>query len=321
MQMPYICSMQLLIALSLMALSTHAAGQSEIVLYGNIDLGIAVENNSSARIDRGYNNWIGFSGEENLGTGFSAIFNVQARFNPDTGQQERPSTFFQGETTVGLRSASAGTVRLGRALSPLWANVWAYEPWLNSGFNASLSAYQTGSYSSDGVNDVALDFANFSRISNAVFYRTPEFSGLTVDVASEIEEASNADTRVMGTSVNYARGPFAAMLSYERNASRDDIFFLGASYRIGSTTIMGSYSENDQVNVGRERVYLVAGTYTSNAHMVRGGYGRNRETESDKLSVGYVYNLSKRTSIYADLYRERTTDNRDGAALGMNHTF
>ena len=319
--MPCICSMQLLIALSLMALITHASGQSKVVLYGNIDLGIVVEKDSSARIDPGYNNWIGFSGEENLGTGFSALFNVQARFNPDTGQQERPSTFFQGETTVGLKSTSAGTVRLGRALSPLWANVWAYEPWLNSGFNASLSAYQTGSYSSDGVNDVALDFANFSRISNAVFYRTPEFSGFTVDVASEIEEAANADARVMGTSVNYARGPFGAMLSYERNANRDEIYFLGASYRMGTSTIMGSYSENDQVNVGRERVYLVAGTYTFNAHMIRGGYGRNRETKNDKLSVGYVYNLSKRTNIYADLYRERTTTGRDGAALGMNHTF
>lgn len=313
--------MKLLIALLSMLLSTHAAGKSNIVLYGNLDLGISLENNSSARISRGYNNWIGVTGEESLSAGYSALFNVQARFNPDTGQQERRSTFFQGETTVGLKNASFGTIRLGRALSPLWANVWAYEPWLNSGFNASLSAYQTGSYSSDGVNDDALDFANFSRISNAVFYSTPEFAGISVDLATEIERASNATARVISTSVNYSRESFSAMLSYERNAKRDDIYFLGASYQSGPATIMGSYSDNNQVNVGRERVYLVAGTYTINAHMIRGGYGRNQETKSNKLSVGYVYKLSKRTGIYADLYRERTTDDRVGAALGLNHTF
>lgn len=291
------------------------------MLYGNIDLGIAVDNQSSARVDRGYNNWLGISGEEFLYPGVAAIFNVQARFNPDTGEQERPSTFFQGETTVGLRSASLGTVRLGRALTPLWANVWAYEPWLNSGFNASLSAYQTGSYSSDGVNDIALDFANFSRISNAIFYTTPVIFGVTFDLGAEVERRANADARGASIAVNYAKDGFAAMLSYERNANRDDIHFFGASYRFGRATLMGSYSENNRVNIGRESVYLVAGTYAINAHMVRGGYGRNQDTNSDKLSLGYVYNLSKRTNLYADLYRERTTDNRDGAAFGMNHTF
>jgi hypothetical protein len=31
--------------------------------------------------------------------------------------------------------------------------------------------------------------------------------------------------------------------------------------------------------------------------------------------------LSKRTNLYADLYRETIVESHNGVALGMNHTF
>lgn len=299
-----------------------APTQSSLDVYGNLDLGFAKESGSAARLDRGYNNWLGFKGQEDLGGGQYAIFNLQTRFNPDTGQQERPRTFWQGESTVGLKSASIGTLRLGRALSPLWHNVWAFEPWKNSGFNGSLSAYQTGRYSSDGINDAALGFADFSRISNAVFYSTPDLSGLTVHAASQVEKSNGADARTRGVSLNYARSPLATMFAYESNARKDDIYFIAASYQFGSATVMGSYASNKRVNADRERTFVLAGTYAIGSNTVRSGYGRNQENDNDKFSIGYVHSLSKRTRLYADMYRERTTlDERNGFAIGMNHTF
>lgn len=309
------------VALAALVFSAPVLAQSNAVIYGNLDLGIAKESGTGTRMDRGYNNWIGFKGQEDLGGGLSALFNIQARFNPDTGQQERPHTFWQGESTVGLRSDAAGMLRLGRALSPLWHNVWAFEPWLNSGFNASLSAYQTGSYSSDGVNDAALGFANFSRISNGVFYTSPDLGGFTVDAAAEVERAANARRRTMGTSVGYANGPLAAMLAVERNARNDRIAFVGASYRFGAATVMGSYARNRLADAGLERTYVLAGTYALGADRVRVGYGSNHASDNRKLSAGYVHALSKRTNLYADLYRERSAGNRNGVAAGISHTF
>ena len=302
--------------------SSQATAQSNIVLYGNIDLSVTSESGSSARLDRGYNNWLGFKGQEDLGDGLFAVFNLQTRFNPDTGQQERPLTYWQGESTVGLKSASAGTLRLGRALSPLWHNLWAFEPWQNSGFNGSLSAYQTGRYSSDGVNDAALGFADFSRISNGAFYQSPDLAGFTLHVASQVERGRGADARTRGLSLNYASGPLGAMLSYESNARKDDIYFIGASYKLRALTVMGSTASNQVIDAGRERTFVLAGTYAMGTNMIRTGYGGNRENDNRKFSVGYVHALSSRTRLYTDLYRERTAlSYRNGVAIGMNHTF
>ncbi|MEO8407678.1 MAG: porin, partial [Oxalobacteraceae bacterium] len=54
---------------------------------------------------------------------------------------------------------------------------------------------------------------------------------------------------------------------------------------------------------------------------LRSGYGRTQESGNHKFSVGYVHPLSKRTNLYADIYREKTLDDKNGFALGMNHTF
>ncbi len=56
---------------------------------------------------------------------------------------------------------------------------------------------------------------------------------------------------------------------------------------------------------------------------IRAGYGRvNKEFKANKATIGYLHSLSKRTNLYADLYREKTQiDTYNGVALGMNHTF
>lgn len=307
-------------ALTLSGPGALAQAQSNLTIYGNLDIGIGKESGSATTLGRGYNNWLGIRGREDLGEDVAAIFNLQTRFIPDTGAQERASTFWQGESTVGLASETYGSLRLGRALTPLWAGIWAFEPWANSGFNASLAAYQTGSYSSDGVNDAALGFANFSRISDGVFYDSPDISGIRLSIAGQVERDPAATTRNVGAALNLARGPLNAMFSYERNLNSDDIYVLGASYAFGKLTLMGSYARTD-LAVASEQSGVIAGTYALGPHMIRAGYGRNDESGNHKLSLGYVHRLSKRTNLYADLYRESTTRTRTGYAVGVNHTF
>ncbi|WP_228526865.1 porin [Noviherbaspirillum soli] len=300
-----------------------AEAQSSVVLYGNIDLGISKRSGNPLALERGYNNWLGIKGSEALGGGLSATFHLQTRFNPDTGSLERNSTFWQGESTVGMASETHGTLRLGRALTPLWNNVWRFEPWLNSGFNGSLAAFQTGSYSSDGLKDTATDYANFSRISNGLFYESPTFGGWSLDAAGETERLAGAAKRTSGVSLNYARGAVEAMASYESNRIRDRIMLIAASWRLDKLTLMASHARVHLNQGDTEKAVMLAGTYKLGKDTVRAGYGRNADRHSSKLSMGYIHALSVRTNIYADLYRDREPDfgSAVGAALGISHTF
>ncbi|WP_085315722.1 porin [Derxia lacustris] len=299
-----------------------ANAQSTVTLYGYLDLGLVKTNVGGWKVDRGYNNWLGVRGSEDLGDGLSTTFNLQTRFNPDTGASERASTLWQGESTVGLKSTKYGALRIGRALTPLWQQVWKFEPWANSGFNGSMAAFQTGSYTSDGVQDVALGFANFSRFSNAVFYDSPTVAGLSGHVASEVERRpGTADHGASGT-LQYGIGGFASMLAWERNSARDNIRLAGASYDFGPTKLMGSFADVNLQAVGKERSWVVAATQTlGGANGLRLGYGRNNRTDEHKASLGLTHDLSKRTGLYTDVWRNWTASATTGVALGITHSF
>lgn len=308
----------ILSSLCLAGMAAMAHAEPQVNIYGNIDVGLVKETGSRTRMERGYFNWLGFRGREDLGDGLAAVFNLQMRFLPDTGVQET-GVLWQGESTVGLQSASFGTVRLGRAMSPFWQQKWVYDPWWDSQMFGSLGAYQNGSYATDPSG--ALGYANWTRISNAVFYDSPALAGFSVHVAGEVDKQAGAAARTSGVSLNYGRGPLSAMLSYERNARTDEIYFLAASYNLGIATLMGSYSRNQLAGAARERNMVLAATIPVSADTIRTGYGRNQENRHDKASLGYVHALSKRTNAYADIYREKAAARTEGIALGMNHSF
>jgi predicted porin len=91
---------------------------------------------------------------------------------------------------------------------------------------------------------------------------------------------------------------------------------------LGALNLMGSYSHTDLAgSAQKRRSLLVAATYAVGADTVRAGYGRIQETGHHKVSLGYNHPLSKRTNIYADVYREQLITGRNGMALGINHSF
>lgn len=299
--------------------SSEAA--SNTTIYGYFDVAIAHASGQPTKMDRGYNNWLGFKGEETIDEDLSAVINAQTRFKLDTGELERAHTMWQGESTVGLNSRTMGNLRVGRAVTPMWNNVWLFEPWYNSGFNASLQAFQTGSYSSSPLTDVALEYANYARISNGVFYDSPEHNGWRVALAAEIERQPKAATRTTGLSVNYSRNGLGGMLSYERNAVKDELWFAGGSYRLGPVVLMGSLARTERVAQPIERMVVLATTIDVGADKVMAGYGYQSDEHRQKLSLGYSYTLSPRTNLYADIYRDRGNVGIKGYALGMIHSF
>lgn len=312
------------LALAGLAMAGSAAAQARqpdtLEMYGYLDIGLSRQTGEPLRIGRGYNNWLGWRGSEGLGGDTSAIFTAELRFDPDTGREERAGILMQGETTVGLRGP-AGTLRLGRALSPLWQDVWKYEPWINSGLHGSLAAYQTGSYSSDGVTDVERDYADFSRFGKAVFYQSPTLAGWNMHLAGEVGRVRGAAERAAGVAFNYDAAPWAGEVSFERNRNGDTIRFAAASWNSGKLKLMGSAARVHVRGMDKESVAMLAATYTQGANTLRAGAGRNKLLDSHKLSLGLVHSLSKRTSLYADLYRERVLASSKGMAVGIAHSF
>ncbi len=320
--------------LMMSTLAAHAAGPaSNVTVYGYIDIGLVKEGGTPTKMDHGQNNWLGLIGSEQINDDLAAIFQLEMRFSPDTGGQEKSTTLFQGESTVGLSSKRLGTIELGRKLTPLWAKKWVYDPWFDSDLMGSIGNYN-GDFNSDGrtvfATNEANDYHNYSRISNGVYYSTPSLSGFALHAVASPESTTGATTKAHGASLNYDNGPLSAMLAYEKNLVADKIVYLGGSYKLGLWKVMGSVSktERDQVSTdqyGSDAIHSkhIAATYLIGNNTIRAGYGRvNKEFNANKATIGYLHALSKRTNLYADLYREKTQiDTYNGVALGMNHTF
>lgn len=313
-----------LTAMAFAAVACSAQAQSNVTVYGLLDLGVVKSSGGrGTAIARGSNNRIGFRGSEDLGNGLRATFHLQHRFHPDTGAVERASVFWQGESTVGLASNTWGSVRIGRALTAWWQKNWAFEPWGASGFNASLNAFQAGTFSADGTNDTAMGSANSSRSPNSVFYNSPTFGGFSAAVSGQVEKDTGAEARNVGVSLNYDQGPLSVMLAGERNTDQDALGFVAAAYAFGPLKVMGSYTRIEHDAAGDENNYVVAATYNLGTGTVRGGYGRrDADVDAWKTSVGYVHPLSKRTSLYGDLWRQKSgATGFNSVALGINHSF
>jgi predicted porin len=298
-----------------------AYAESTVSIYGLIDIAVSKESGQGSSVHRGYPNWLGFTGQEDLGDGLSATMNLMTRFVPNSGAAES-NTFWHGESTVGLKSASLGHIRFGRALTPLWGLKYQFEPWGDSWFNGSLGQYQTTSRFITNPAGCVSDCPGFARLNKGVFYDSPTFGGFDAHVATQIEREVGAARRGFGASLNYASGPLGGMLSYERNTADATALFMGMSYDFGAAVVMGSIGQSQQTGTPNQ-TSMVLGTTApfGGNNAIRAGLGRDFKTGDDKFSVGAQHFFSKRTQVYADIYREKTASNVNGVALGMRHSF
>lgn len=305
----------------LLGAAVGAQAQSNTTVYGLIDLAVIKESGSSARVDRGYLNWLGFTGSEDLGGGNAATFNLMTRFLTNNGSNES-NTFWHGEATVGLKSQALGAMRLGRGLTPMFASKYQFEPWGDSWMTGSLGKYQaTGRYFANPVACVS-DCPGFARLNGAVFYDSPTWDGFSVHLASQLSKEPGTSRRGTGLTLSYAQGRAKAMLSWEQNTTDATAIFAAGSYDFGTAVVMGSIGQSHQEGAPNQTsLVLGAVAPVQGGLSLRAGYGRNTDTHDDKLSVGPQYALSKRTQLYADLYHERGSAKTNGVAMGMQHSF
>lgn len=348
------------LALLVLTLAGTAHAQSSVTLFGVVDVGLQFGRGSIANRTQIANSSytpsrLGFRGVEDLGGGMSASFWLEAGLSPDTGLGQATNSnnqttggsqtpgggqgiTFNRRSTVSL-AGSVGELRLGRDYTPQFWNLTIFDPFLTSGVGANQAF--VGS----------LGGPTLVRASNSVGYFLPSNLGGIYGQAqlyfgeNPSNVANKSDGNGGGVRLGYASGPVNVALAYGNTKYvTGDVraVSLGGSYDFGVAKVYAMVQRDDVRGAAPDgRGFLLAVSAPVGASELRASYSvikstASGEPTSNKLTVGYVYNLSKRTNVYATAARLRnsggasaalggaqTAANRSssGLDLGMRHVF
>lgn len=348
-----------LIALAALAAVGAASAQSSVTLYGVIDTNYGWARTTEKNFNQsgtvkttttGLNapggnmsgsRW-GLKGQEDLGNGLSAVFNVEAGFNSGDGRFAHPyidtygdaiGSGFNRRAVVGLKGGF-GQVLLGRDYTPLDDLLGG------NGYQAiDLSTYNVSPYAT----------ALYTGRADGIHY-SGNFSGVGVKAFVSYErekETTNGtttgDERTEGYGLNlsYATGPFAIaggvqqFKSKDMNATPTSVknteYAVAASYDFTAAKVFGHYAGNDpdvgetmhQYSLG---VAVPFGAATLGAQYA---YNKQGDFKGHDVVLQGTYALSKRTDLYARAGRYNSwkfkavdaSTKSDVVAVGIRHRF
>ena len=335
-----------LIALAVLAASGAAMAQSSVTLFGVVDAAVSHgsgDGGNKTSLSSGglSSSRIGFRGVEDLGGGLKAGFHLEAGLNADNGslgnsRGEGTSTNNQanlasnGGLTFNRRSTVSlmgnfGEVRLGRDYTPQHLSQIAFDPFGTIGVGALANSHfasGTGAVNNYNTNQ---------RASNSIAYHAPNMGGFYGTAMYHMgENLSNAANKKVGNGLGFragfAQGPFDVAVAYTESDiavnTKLKAFNLGGSYDLGMAKVMALYSQDKNDNSNAKGTgFLVGGLVPVGAGQVRLAYSTYKQDNStgldpkvNKISLGYVHNLSKRTALYAT-YAHLTNKNDAGFAL------
>ena len=319
------------IAAAAVALPLAAQAQSNVTIYGLMDLNIAREKAgdlSRTGVDHGElnGNRLGFRGSEDIGAGLKAIYTLEAGFDPSNGVSEQGGRLFGRQSFVGLESAGWGRLTLGRQYSPAFV---AIDP-----FDATGSADRSPGLLSRKAGGVKPAYE--VRFDNMVKYRSPEFNGLSVDAGywfgEKVAESSTARREGDGFGIAglYKNGPFGASLvtqRIQRDATGGKVrtHGMGLSWDFGPVKTYFAYTrdqESGSQGDGKARTYDISAEFRASAvDTIAVSYANRNESgdvaaeDAHGWSVYYLHDLSKRTTLYT-AYSQLTNKGDANYAIG-----
>jgi predicted porin len=357
-----------LIALALAALPV-AHAMADVTIYGTIEADMESSKTFAANKNAGNTtgplksvtrvddtgSLIGFKGNEDLGNGLKAIWQVEQGLNIDgttgsTSGNGYSNTFATRDSFVGLQGAF-GKVRLGKVSTFLNSDAGAPDAWI----------YGTG------VNGLYYSSINLldGRLSNAVRYDIPEFvSGLSGAIAYGVDESNTTNKQnSWAIGATYTNSGYFGTFGYQRTANKYDTNKAANYWRLeggynANNILAAAYYGHSKLAAADDVVYsnfagattgaaavshkeagLTLG-YTIGAITPKFSYGRvwgaSVEGGSDikghlnQYVLGADYALSKRTTAYASYgfvqnsYRDSTDTkyaNEHTVAVGVQHKF
>ncbi|PUE12151.1 porin [Limnohabitans sp. T6-20] len=350
-----------LIALAAVAATGAAFAQSTVTLFGGADLNYRSVTTGANKFqgmaqDGIYSSRLGFMGTEDLGGGLSANFHFEAGHTPDTGAT---AIAFGRKSTIGL-AGGFGEVRLGRDYTPLFtiagiadpfgtngvgssynlANSVTVAPEANAAAIAAETALAGGNYAGTAASGVYAD-ANAVRANNSIAYYTPSFSGFSAGLMYSLGAENTTTTnrsagKMTSLKLAYANGPVSAAFGTQSTKGTTDTAkwatnFLAGSYDLGMAKLSAGYKTDkitDTAGVSSDTIKstILGVAAPFGATTVKASYVA-RKVGSTKIgnqfAMGAVYDLSKRTSVYATyavLKNEAGFGNSVGSAAATDFT-
>ncbi|AVP56915.1 porin [Pulveribacter suum] len=294
----------LLAAVALLGTSAVFA-QSSVTLYGRVNTTVERQKigDDSRTVMQNNSSRIGFKGVEDLGGGLKAGFQLEAGFGSDDGSG--PLNFSR-QSEVNL-SGGFGMLRLGN---------FTPESYFATADYVSMHNHDTGTSSDALYYDPVWTPLQRAAVPNKIAYRTPSLGGFTLEGAVSLHEQTTGGKNGYDLAANYNMGPLALGAGYSQIDS-DKQLGLRAAYTIGQFTLGGYYQRNDEDLRGTRNNFRLAGMYAMGASELHLNFGRAAkwsnvaDSSANQWTVGYNYNLSKRTKAYA-FYTK--VDNKAGAA-------
>jgi len=301
---------KLLIAFSALALiGSAASAQSNVTVYGIVDMGLKVENAGAGRVvalDSGNQSGsrLGFKGTEDLGGNLKANFVLEAGFNADTGTQSSAAALFNRQSYVSL-AGGFGEVKLGRIQTMVFSNSGVFDPFADTLAGDSARLFNYGG----------------SRTDNTVNYSFNAPNGLNGQLAysfGEVAGNSNAN-RTLAGSLGFANGPLAVVLTHQntKNASGTDAAkttLLGGNYNFGLLQPFFAYAINKGVGSLDTRDALLGlkvnltPANTIMASLIHKYDKAVDHADATQIALGYTHELSKRTNLYTSWSRLSNDD-------------
>jgi predicted porin len=326
----------MLVAAIAVALSGFANAQSNVQVYGLLDVGIDHISHANpagggvTRVTSGgsNNSRFGFRGSEDLGNGLKAVFNLEGQLDVDLGASDGP--LFRRQANVGLEG-SFGKLILGRSYSTVYNFVNPFDP---MGYAPAWSWVPTGN--GTGSNKYSMTTA----FDNMVKYEG-RFGGFKVGASYGAGEVagSEAEGRKMAAGVVYETGPISFVVTGERNngirnatgaRTVSEAYHLGAAYSLTKdlslklgvrdlhlTTVRGIEARSNTwwggANYQLTPVIGLTGAFYYQ-DVKTGVTPLDAAADPLMLVARAKYMLSKRTDLYATVARARA---KNGAPVGL----
>jgi predicted porin len=343
------------------ALTAPALAFADATVYGQANLSVDIVNDgltNSARTNQLNSNTsrLGVKGSEDLGSGLSAIAQLEGTVALDSAGTATTGLVFNRNTFLGLSSTTLGTAVAGEHDTPYkmaTRNLDLFADGIadNRG-NQSTSPTFGGTPMMGGGQDI--------RPGNVIAYISPAMSGFTVAAATAFGAESatatagnNTKGSIYSLAGMYDQGPFYAALAYQTIKFGDVgtgslagvVNDKTSAFKVGGSYTMNAFAVNAVIeritnttaltgtDLKNTNVYLAGKFNITSADDVKLAFTkRGSQTglanDAKQYTVGYDHSLSKATSVYA-LYT-KLTQNATGAgvsadpsalSLGIKHSF
>ncbi|GLR11625.1 membrane protein [Chitinimonas prasina] len=307
------------IAAALALVGTVAsAADSNVTVYGRMDMGLELHNDGKLRrvAVQNFSSRLGFRGEEGLGDGLSAIWQIESGVSPDDSANS--GSFASRNSFVGLKG-EFGTVLMGNYDTPF------------KSLDKNVGLLWNQGDSVEQITHGKASELNFhTRQKNVIQYHSPKFSGVQIKLAYGPDEAKGSYTapaevgsnrQVYSMSAEYDGGKWNVGAAYDVKQDQEakgkdwHASKLIAGAKFGDFTLGAAISQLDNDAGRKVDTLTVNGAYKVGPMTYKASIGTADESAAnandgvDLFAIEVNYAISKMTSFYG-YYAQFSNDAR-----------